>query len=453
MIGVDAAGARSMRYGSTGDQVDRIRVVFAQGEVADLGFRAVAGVRGRADRLERPDRPQAPAAVSDAVRPGSSGWRRPCCVIGRVMGCCDRPSEAGIQLGRLVAGSEGTLAIVLQAVLRTVPLPAAQGVVLLPFIGLSDAAAFVPELLDPALGASSCDLFDRRSISLARDADPSCRGWIDEAAEAILIVEFEGDDPDVVAGKVRLLGERADRTQGPGRRAVFNLQADRMRAAARLAPAAGAALDAVSRPGAAGLVHRRRGGPARTARDGLASGCKACSSNKTSHGPSTPTPAKAGCGCGRFSIWPIRATGPSWNRWPAGVYDIVIEAGGTISSARGCGLARTQFLRKQYGELVQVFREIKDAFDPQNQLNPGKVIGDDPHLMLRNLKPWPAVADQADRPIRRRRCFRGTGIRRARASGAAARSRPSQSGRRPATESRRDVDSGAESPSAARTAR
>ena len=65
------------------------------------------------------------------------------------MGSCDRRSEAGIQLGRLVAGSEGTLAIVLQAVLRTVPLPAAQGVVVLPFVGLSDAAAFVPELLAP----------------------------------------------------------------------------------------------------------------------------------------------------------------------------------------------------------------------------------------------------------------------------------------------------------------
>ena len=82
------------------------------------------------------------------------------------------------------------------------------------------------------------------------------------------------------------------------------------------------------------------------------------------------------------------------------VYDIVIEAGGTVSSARGCGLARTQFLRRQYGELVQVFREIKDAFDPQNQLNPGKVIGDDPHLMLQNLKPWlaPPAPPPADPP-------------------------------------------------------
>ena len=73
----------------------------------------------------------------------------------------------------------------------------------------------------------------------------------------------------------------------------------------------------------------------------------------------------------------------------AGIYEIVLEAGGTIGSSQACGLARTQFLRRQYGELTQVFREIKDAFDPLDQLNPGKVIGDDPHLLLRDLKPWP----------------------------------------------------------------
>ena len=51
--------------------------------------------------------------------------------------------------------------------------------------------------------------------------------------------------------------------------------------------------------------------------------------------------------------------------------------------------SRTQFLRRQYGELVQVFREVKDAFDPLNVLNPGKVIGDDPHLMTRDLRRMP----------------------------------------------------------------
>ena len=74
------------------------------------------------------------------------------------------------------------------------------------------------------------------------------------------------------------------------------------------------------------------------------------------------------------------------------VYAIVLDAGGTISGSQACGLLRTQFLRAQYGDLVQVFREIKDAFDPLGQLNPGKVIGDDPHLMIRDLRPLTSVS-------------------------------------------------------------
>ena len=40
-----------------------------------------------------------------------------------------------------------------------------------------------------------------------------------------------------------------------------------------------------------------------------------------------------------------------------------------------------------------MFRDIKDAFDPLSQLNPGKVIGDDPHLMVRNLRKLPALEE------------------------------------------------------------
>ena len=82
------------------------------------------------------------------------------------------------------------------------------------------------------------------------------------------------------------------------------------------------------------------------------------------------------------------------------VFEAAWDLGGTISGEHGCGLARTQFLRRQYGELVQVFREIKDAFDPLNVLNPGKVIGDDPHLMTRDLRRLSAAVARADRPSR-----------------------------------------------------
>jgi Fe-S oxidoreductase len=73
------------------------------------------------------------------------------------------------------------------------------------------------------------------------------------------------------------------------------------------------------------------------------------------------------------------------------VFEAALDLGGTISGENGLGLVRTQFLRRQAGDLLPVYREVKDAFDPQNLLNPGKVIGDDPHLMTRNLRRLPAV--------------------------------------------------------------
>ncbi len=386
MIGVDAAGARSMRHGSTGDQVERLRVVFAQGEVVDLGFEPW---------------PKFEAEPSDfkdlIVRKLQTLYRRSQARLERLApstprnragyGLLKAASETGIHLGRLVAGSEGTLAIVLQAALRTVPLSSAQGVVVLPFIGLSDAAAFVQHAVNSSLEATSCDLFDRRSLSLARDADPAFRGWIDEAAEAILTVEFEGDDLGSVAARIRLLAERASRTKVLAAEpfATFKRsECERLLGLRRLLEP---------------LLMRSRG-PARPVSyiddiavppDRLAPVLQRLQSLLQQFNVTWTLDAFAGDG--RLRIRPMLDLADPGDRAKleplAGrVYDIVIEAGGTISSAQGCGLVRTQFMRKQYGELVQVFREIKDAFDPQNQLNPGKVIGDDAHLMLRDLKPW-----------------------------------------------------------------
>jgi len=56
-------------------------------------------------------------------------------------------------------------------------------------------------------------------------------------------------------------------------------------------------------------------------------------------------------------------------------FDEVIKLGGTISAEHGDGLARSEFIKKQYGSKnYQVFKEIKKFFDPKNVLNPGKII-------------------------------------------------------------------------------
>jgi FAD/FMN-containing dehydrogenase len=56
-------------------------------------------------------------------------------------------------------------------------------------------------------------------------------------------------------------------------------------------------------------------------------------------------------------------------------FDEIFRLNGTITAEHGDGLARSEFIKKQYGEKnYQIFKEIKKLFDPNNILNPGKII-------------------------------------------------------------------------------
>ena len=53
----------------------------------------------------------------------------------------------------------------------------------------------------------------------------------------------------------------------------------------------------------------------------------------------------------------------------------MIKIGGTITGEHGDGLARSEYVRKQYGPVnYSIFKELKNQFDPENILNPGKII-------------------------------------------------------------------------------
>src|SRR6185436_19941674 len=67
---------------------------------------------------------------------------------------------------------------------------------------------------------------------------------------------------------------------------------------------------------------------------------------------------------------------------------------GTISGEHGDGLSRTPFLAKQYGPLVNVFRELKQVFDPHGILNPGKIVPIAPSRMTQHMRATGAHAPQ-----------------------------------------------------------
>src|SRR5581483_7324305 len=73
--------------------------------------------------------------------------------------------------------------------------------------------------------------------------------------------------------------------------------------------------------------------------------------------------------------------------------DLVIRYGGSLSGEHGDGQSRGALLPKMFGpELMNAFREFKSVWDPQNKMNPGKVV--DAYLPTDNLRlggaynPW-----------------------------------------------------------------
>ncbi len=385
MIGANAAGARSLRYGTTADHVESLDVVFANGDSGRLG------------REPWPDYEAEPTDFQGTVtRKVGTILRHHSDLIAKSWPKSPR-NRAGyplaaaggvesIDLARMVVGSEGTLALVTEATLKTVPISHAYAAVVLPFSRLGDAATAVMDCLEFA--PSACELFDWRSISLARDAMPAARAWFPDSTEAALLVEFEGDDPDELLDRVHKLVKRVDRrgwlagdpTEGTRRadcEAIMGLRRaikpllTRMKGLAH--PVAFIEDVAVPPEALPNFLQQ------------LQAILKHYEVSWTIYGH---------VGHGQLHTRPFLNLADPADRaklepMATEVYEAAWDVGGTISGEHGCGLVRTQFLRGQYGDLVHAFSAIKEAFDPLGILNPGKVVGDDPHAMTHNLRAMP----------------------------------------------------------------
>ncbi len=387
MVAVDTAGPRSLRYGTTSDHVDRLRVVYANGEVDELG------------RALWPGFDDEPRDFTDAiVRKLGALVRRNLDLLVRKAPRAARnragyaltkaATGVGINLPRLVAGSEGTLALTTAVTLRTVPIPAAHVGMVLSFARIGEAATAVSDCLESAPDA--CDLYDWRAIRLAREAAPAFREWIDESAESALIVQFEGDDPEDLFRRANRLATRLSRsgflTADPvitARRAECErmlrlrqmIEPALMRLRGRARPVSFVD-DVVVPPEHLGEMIQRLRAIMRVHDVNWTVDAHA------GHGQLHPRPFLDLADPRDIAkLEPIASN----------VYDAALELGGSVSGELGCGIVRTPFLRRQFGELIPIFREIKDAFDPSNLLNPGKILGDEPGQVLALLRKYPAL--------------------------------------------------------------
>jgi len=391
MIGNNSAGARSIVYGKTIDHVRRLNVILADGSTADFGpisadeWDRRASVKSLEGSIYRGAR-QIVQANADAIRARFprilrrvSGYNLDGLLAPQAQG----QSPLGLGLHSLVIGSEGTLAVVTEAELALIPKPRARGLLVPHFISLAAAMDALAPCLEFA--PSAVELLDQMLISLARDnlALKDHMAAIEGRPAALFMVEFCSDDIAEVQDRIEKLRQRLSGVQGitalvtavePGiREPLWNLR----RAAMPLLygmpgdrkPVTFVEDCAVSPERLPEFVARFR-------------------EVLQSHGTDGSFYGHASVGC--LHIRPVlNLKAPEdvalMRRIAEKVTDLVLEFGGSLSGEHGDGLVRSEWNRKMFGPVVyEAFRQVKRVFDPENVLNPGKVV--DAPAMTENLR-------------------------------------------------------------------
>lgn len=267
-------------------------------------------------------------------------------------------------LAPLLAGSEGTLAIIQRATVQLVDKPKYTILAVLQYQSNADACDDVPRLLTHH--PSAIELIPRFIIRQARSVPAYARqmGWVAGDPAALLVVEFSGDQPWALKESARGIGDvltiaesKADQARIWNVRKVGLGLLDSRPQSAR--PAAFIEDCAIPVDKLGEFVREIE---------------KILSAHETEGG----IYAHASAGC--LHIRPILDLKTSHGvaalrSISEAVFALTARLGGAMSSEHGDGLARSEYLEQTYGsELMDAMRMLKQAADPDNLLNPGKII-------------------------------------------------------------------------------
>ena len=371
VISLDGAGSHWPAYGSARQHVESLEVVLASGKLVELSTHDVstAGINSHAAPL--------PSLLGglQAILNRYDEFLTSCQPRSLVNRCGyrldDLRQDNRLSLARLLTGSEGTLGLITAATLRTSPLPAHVGSVLLFFESLEKAARAALEIT--TLGPSACDMMDRRHLSLARESDPRYELLIPQAAEAVLLVEHQAGTTSELSSRleetVSTLQEKSQLSSG-AYIADDHYDHEMLWQLARHYVPTLYRLKGNSRPVP---IVEDIAVPPEELPDFLH---RAQQILKKEH----VTASFFGhAGHGQLHIRPFLdlSSQDDIHKMAAltdQLYQEVWQVGGTISGEHGDGLSRTPYVAEQYGPLADAFTEIKELFDPQKILNPGKIV-------------------------------------------------------------------------------
>jgi len=292
-----------------------------------------------------------------------------------------------LNLAPLLAGSEGTLAVIRRLKVNLVPKPKHTILGILSYASIVEACDDVPRLLK--MNPSAVELIPRLILRNARSIPAYARqmGWVVGDPAAVLVVEFSGDQPSALKEAVRRLGDVltiAESTEDQAR--IWNIRKVGL-----------GILD--SRPQSARPVAFIEDCAIPVER--LGEFVREIERILLARGTYGGIYAHASGGC--LHIRPVldlqRGEAVRAMRGIVEqVFALTMSLGGAMSSEHGDGLARGEFIERTYGrEVTDAMRLLKQAADPDNLLNPKKLFDAPP--MDTNLRYGEAYQAKAWVPV------------------------------------------------------
>ncbi|MGD9320309.1 MAG: FAD-linked oxidase C-terminal domain-containing protein, partial [Desulfobacteraceae bacterium] len=316
MVSTNASGHRAVKYGTTRDYIKGLKVVLADGKVIDTGTTAPK-------------------------------------------------TSLGYDLTHLFCSAEGTLGIITEVICKVEPKPEYGALALAIFGDLNAAGDAVTEVTTSGIKLAGCEILDRFSLKVVEEI----LGRDVSQIEALLLMEADGVK-EVVQRDVKRIEEICNK---------YNVQefqwSDDPQKREEMMLARGRLVPTLSRikPGNRLVpIAEDLGVPSSKIPETI----RRAQAIAEKHNVTITTFGHVGDGNVHTTFVADVRDREEWNRLKPAIEELVetaIEMKGTLSAEHGAGITRAAHMERQLGPAMEVMRQIKQTFDPENILNPGKM--------------------------------------------------------------------------------
>lgn len=317
MVACNASGMRAIKYGATRDYVLGLEVVLPDGGIAHMGTRTIK-------------------------------------------------NSSGYQLEKLMVGSEGTLGVITQVTLRLLPLPKKRAIAIASFDDLEQAGQGISNVVASGLQPSGLEIMDSVCI---RAVNKSTGVGLPEC-DAIILAEVDGDET-VVKQDIEAVADIC--RESGATRVDFTHKEDEMTS---LWQGRKSVLPSLSRYGE-DSVSVSLADDMSVPISKIPVAIKRFQDIADEHDILVGTYGHAGDGNLHTKVLINPLEEGSWDRAEAAVdaiYRTVLELQGTVSGEHGIGISKAPWMQQERRDTLHLMRAIKQAVDPKNIMNPGKVM-------------------------------------------------------------------------------